>query len=158
MNKVFVIGRLTRDPEIRTTSTGKKVASFSIAVNEGKDPNGQERVQFFDLSAWDKLAEIIELYVKKGTKVAVIGSLQNRQWDKPDGTKGRATEITCKELEILSSKSESMGDSPTPAVPAPGRSASRESNKLAGDTEDDLPSKNDLPEINVDEINVQMPF
>ena len=67
MNKVIIIGRLTKDPEIRTTQTGKKVASFSLAVNEGKDSNGQEMVQFFNCSAWDRLAEIAELqsYITK---------------------------------------------------------------------------------------------
>jgi len=113
MNKIFLIGRLTKDPEIRLTSTGKKVASFALAVNEGKDSNGQDLVQYFNMSAWEKLADILEQYVKKGSKVAVIGRLQNRSWDKPDGTKGYATDVSVKELELLSSKTET-GDYSAP--------------------------------------------
>jgi single-strand DNA-binding protein len=158
MNKVFVIGRLTRDPEIRSTANGKKVAGFSIAVNEGKDAQGQEIVQYFDLSAWDRLAEIVELYIKKGTKIAVIGALKNRTWDKPDGTKGRATEIVVKELEILSSKSEdsayreqgaSTGNNGGPSIPPQPNQPSQDQDSV---------SSEELPEIDVDDLNVQMPF
>jgi single-strand DNA-binding protein len=154
MNKVFLIGNLTKDPEIRVTGTGKKVASFSVAVNEGKDSNGQEIVQYFNLTAWEKLAEIIEQYIKKGTKVAAIGRLQNRSWDKPDGTKGYATDVLVRELEILSSKADSermaaaqpQADStPKPATKTPSKS-------------DDSDGNTEIPEIDVDSINVQMPF
>lgn len=152
MNKVFLIGRLTKDAEIRTTTTGKKVASFSMAISDGKDQNGQEITQYFNLSAWDRLAEIIESYVKKGTKIAVVGSLKNRSWDKPDGTKGYATDILVREMEILSSKSEtSSSSSESPQQP----SDSAPENKPKDSSYD--PNK-DLPEIDVEEINIQMPF
>jgi single-strand DNA-binding protein len=159
MNKVFIIGRLTKDPEIRTTSTSKKVANFSIAVNEGKDANGQDKVQYFNLSAWDRLAEILESYVKKGTRVACIGSLQNRSWDKPDGTKGYATDISVREIEILSSRTESeaMADS-MPSTPATGNDEGN-SDTVAPAKKPTTEKKDDtLPEINVDDINIQMPF
>lgn len=150
MNKVFLIGRLTKDPEIRVTSTGKKVASYSIAVNEGKDSAGQDLVQYFNLSAWDKLAEIVEQYVKKGTKVAIIGRLQNRSWDKPDGTKGYATDVSVREMEILSSKSDAVGE-PESAPKSTSQSSSP-------DPSDDNNEDGELPEIDVDSINVRMPF
>jgi single-strand DNA-binding protein len=152
MNKVFIIGRLTKDPEIRTTTTGKKVASFSVAVSDGKDQNGQELTQYFNLSAWDRLAEILESYVKKGTKVAIFGSLKNRSWDKPDGTKGYATDILAREMEILSSKSESEAFA--------ANNPSENSNTAAPSKKEEAkPSASDkLPEINVDDINIQMPF
>ena len=157
MNKVFIIGRLTKDPEIRATQTGKKVASFSLAVNEGKDSNGQEIVQFFNCSGWDRLAEIVELYVKKGTKVAVIGSLKNRTWDKPDGTKGNATDIQVKELEILSSKLDAAGDQQAGFA---GNTTPQANTKPAksNDNDSDAVPNQELPEISVDDINVQMPF
>ena len=164
MNKVFVIGRLTKDPEVRTTSTGKKVANFSIAVNEGKDRDGNERVQYFNLSAWDRLAEIMESYVKKGTRVACVGSLQNRSWDKPDGTKGYATDISAREVEILSSRAETeaMAQSNGSASYNGGSSNSGGGN-AGGSSNNNTPApapKKDepLPEINVDDINIQMPF
>jgi single-strand DNA-binding protein len=148
MNKIFLIGRLTKDAEIRSTNNGKKVASFAIAVNEGKDQSGQEIVQFFNLSAWERLAEIIEQYVKKGTKVAIVGRLQNRSWDKPDGTKAYATDVVVKELEILSSndRSESVATDSNSSSPMP--SSTETPSKPAGE----------LPDINVDDINIQMPF
>jgi single-strand DNA-binding protein len=150
MNKIFLIGRLTKDAEIRSTNNGKKVASFAIAVNEGKDQSGQEIVQFFNLSAWERLAEIIEQYVKKGTKVAIVGRLQNRSWDKPDGTKAYATDVVVKELEILSSndRSESVATD------------SNSSSSMSSSPATEAPSKpaGELPDINVDDINIQMPF
>lgn len=158
MNKVFLIGRLTKDPEIRLTSTGKKVASFAIAVNEGKDSNGQDLVQYFNMSAWEKLADILEQYVKKGSKVAVIGRLQNRSWDKPDGTKGYATDVSVKELEILSSRSETSEYS----APNNSESAPNSQDEEAAGSDKKAKSKKEpeaeLPEIDVDSINVQMPF
>lgn len=152
MNKVFLIGRLTKDAEVRVTQTGKKVASFSIAVNDGKNSQGQELVQYFNLSAWEKTAEIIELYVKKGTKVAVFGRLQNRSWDKADGTKGYATDILVSELEILSSKAE--GEAYTAQNPT-----TNETTKPASSKSENKKAKDDeLPEIDVESLNVQMPF
>lgn len=151
MNKLFLIGRLTKDAEIRVTGSGKKVASFSIAVNEGKDSSGQEIVQFFNCSAWEKLAEVIESYVPKGTKVAVIGSLKNRSWDKPDGTKGYATDVLVRELEILSSKQDSVGHKSEDNLPVEDETPSRSAKSSK-------PKEDSLPEIDVDQLNVQMPF
>jgi len=149
MNKVFLIGRLTKDPEIRVTQTGKKVASFSIAVSDGKDQNGQELTQYFNCSAWERLAEIIEMYTPKGTKVCVIGKLQNRSWDKPDGTKGYATDILVRELEILSSKSEMQNSALKSEVSQPENQPK------------DLETKSvshEIPEIDVADLDVTMPF
>jgi single-strand DNA-binding protein len=160
MNRVFLIGRLTKEPEIRTTQSGLKVASFSLAINEGKNKEGQEIVQYFNLSAWDRLAEIVEQYVTKGVKVAVLGSLKNRSWDKPDGTKGYATDITAKELEILSTRNESQSLSEQSKSENAGVSGS---NPNDNDPNVDKPKKSteieELPEIDIDDIsNIQMPF
>lgn len=152
MNKVFLIGRLVKDPEIRTTTTGKKVASFSLAISDGKDQNGQEITQFFNGSAWERLAEVIEMYVKKGTKIAVFGSLKNRSWDKQDGTKGYATDILAREMEILSSKNESSNDS-VPTSPSSDDSSMSTPKKAKEEKVND-----ELPEIDINDINIQMPF
>lgn len=152
MNKVFLIGRLVKDPEIRTTTTGKKVASFSLAISDGKDQNGQEITQFFNGSAWERLAEVIEMYVKKGTKIAVFGSLKNRSWDKQDGTKGYATDILAREMEILSSKNESSSDS-LPTSPSSDDSSMSTPKKAKEEKVND-----ELPEIDINDINIQMPF
>lgn len=153
MNKVIMIGRLTKEPEVRVTQTGKKVASFSIAINEGKSAQGNELVSYFNLNAWERTADIVENYAKKGTKVAVVGRLQNRSWDKPDGTKGYATDIVVSELELLSSRAEETGsygnnESDTSSAPA---TKTTKAKKQDGEEEK-------LPEIDIDSMNVQMPF
>jgi single-strand DNA-binding protein len=153
MNKVTLIGRLTKDPEIKLTQSGKKIASFSLAVDDGKDQNGQKLSQYFNCSAWDQLAELFEQYLKKGHRVAVIGKLQNRSWDKPDGTKGYATDIQVREMEMLTSRAEaeslSVSESTNPSIP-PVKANKRVSEPAKNDS--------DLPEIDVDSISVQMPF
>lgn len=113
MNKITLIGRLTSEPTIKTISTGKKVATFSLAVSDGKDQSGQNLTQYFNCTAWDKKADVIENYVQKGHQLAIVGKLQNRVWDKPDGTKGYATDILVSELEMLTTK----GSSPVGDVP-----------------------------------------
>lgn len=140
MNKVILIGRLTKDPEIRSTQTGKKVASFSIAIDDGKDQNGQKQTQFFNCSAWDKTAEVLEMYAPKGSRIAVVGQLKNRSWDKPDGSKAYSTDVVVRELELLSSKSENEG-----LRQSPTNTTQHNHN-------------HELPEVNVDDINIQMPF
>lgn len=151
MNKIFLIGNLTKDPEIRMTSSGKKVASFAIAVNDGKDANGQEIVQYFNLSAWEKKADLVESYVKKGHKIAIFGRLQNRSWDKPDGSKGYATDVVVTDIELLTSRNESERLA-THATQNPETPATV--------TPKSVPNNQNLPEINIDEMDIssQMPF
>jgi single-strand DNA-binding protein len=153
MNKVILIGNLTKDPEIKVAPSGSKIARFSIAVNEGKNKEGQELVQYFNLTAWERLAEIVEMYVKKGYKVAVTGKIQNRSWDKPDGTKGYATDIRVSELEILTSKNEAQRINPETSQPTNNNQSNSQNNHKNEEMEDEK-----LPEIDVDEINVSMPF
>lgn len=148
MNKVFLIGRLTKDPESRVTSSGKKVVSFSMAINEGKSREGSELVSYFNVTAWEKLGEIVENYARKGTKVSVVGRLQNRSWDKPDGTKGYATDIVAQEMELLSGRGET--DSSGAPEQQPAKPATKSNKK-------DEP-EDKLPEIDIDSMNIQMPF
>ncbi len=155
MNKVIMIGRLTKDIEIRTTQSGKKVGSFSIAVDDGKK-DGVRQAQFFNCTAWERTAEIMESYTTKGVRVCVVGRLQNRSWDKPDGTKGYATDITATEIEILSSKSESEVLKAENASAGPQKQSTSSNDKPQAGGDD--VKETSLPEINVDELNVQMPF
>ena len=80
MNRVLLTGRLTRDPELRSTSSGKHVTSFSIATNEYLG-NGKERSEYHNVVTWDKLAETCGRYLGKGQQVAIEGRLQTRSWD-----------------------------------------------------------------------------
>lgn len=103
LNKVMIIGRLTRDPEIRTTSNGANVASFSIATGfTWTDQQGQkkEQTEFHNVVAWRKLADIIGQYLKKGSQVYIEGRLQTRNYEK-DGQKHYRTEIVADNMIML---------------------------------------------------------
>ncbi|WP_299272524.1 single-stranded DNA-binding protein [uncultured Psychroserpens sp.] len=103
-NRVQLIGNLGNDPEIITLESGKKLAKFSLATNDSyKDASGEkvENVQWHNIVAWNKTAEIIEQYVTKGKEIAIEGKLTNRSWDDKDGQKRYTTEIICNELLML---------------------------------------------------------
>ena len=104
MNKFFGIGNLTKDVDLRTTQSGKSVASFTIAVNRRfKDKEGEKQTDFFSIIAWGQLGEMCGRYLAKGRKVAVVGELQTRSYEK-DGVKRYITEIIADEVEFLSPK------------------------------------------------------
>ena len=100
MNKIFLIGNLTRDPETRTTPNGKTVCGFDIAVNERR--GGQDNTTFFRVSAWNKLGETCMTYLQKGKKVMVIGSVSGRGYTKSDGSVGVSLDINAQDIEFLS--------------------------------------------------------
>lgn len=102
MNRVLLTGRLTRDPELRSTATGKHVASFSIATNEYV--SGKERSEFHNVVTWDKLAEICGRYLTKGQQVAIEGRLQTRSWDDDQSRRHWKTEIVAHQVEMISGR------------------------------------------------------
>jgi len=107
VNKVTLIGNLTRDPEVRYMPNGEAVANFAIACNETwKDKNGQkqERAEFVNIVMYRKVAEIAGEYLKKGSSVYLEGRLQTRKWQK-DGIDRYTTEVICDQMQMLSSKS-----------------------------------------------------
>lgn len=105
MNKVILIGRLTRDPELRTISNGTATTSFSIAVNRTfTNQNGEREADFINCVAWRKQAENIAKYCVKGTQVAVEGRIQTRSYDAQDGTKRYVTEVIADNVTFLSPK------------------------------------------------------
>jgi single-strand DNA-binding protein len=85
MNKVLLVGRLTRDPELRTLPSGKHVANFTIATNEYRGTGAEERTEYHAIVAWDRLAEICGQFLGKGQLVDLEGRLQTRQWDDDAG-------------------------------------------------------------------------
>ena len=124
MNKLTIIGNLTRNPEMRNTTTGKKVCNFTVAVNrrQKKDAqNNQPEADFFVVSAWDLLGENCSKYLSKGSKVAVVGSVSGRTYTGNDGKTYFVLEINrADDVEFLSSKSETAAGSPAPqAAPTP---------------------------------------
>lgn len=107
LNVVSVMGRFTRDPEIRTTQTGKSVASFTLACDRRKDANGNSQADWLDCVAWDKTAEFICRYFKKGDLCAVSGRLQTRQYQDKNGTNRKSTEIVVLDVSFAGGKSTS---------------------------------------------------
>jgi single-strand DNA-binding protein len=107
LNKVIVIGRLTRDIELKYTPAGTPVASFSIANNYSYKSGNEkkEQVSYFDCTAWSKSAEILEQYVKKGHKIAIEGRLTQRSWQDQDGKNRSKIEITVENFQFLEGKS-----------------------------------------------------
>ena len=105
MNKVFLIGRTTKDIELRTTSSGKSVISFSIAVNRTyKNEKGEYDSDFFNCIAYNKLAETVSRYVNKGDLLAIEGRLQTRNYTDNNGTKHYVTEILVDSVDFLQPK------------------------------------------------------
>jgi single-strand DNA-binding protein len=103
MNRVLLTGRLTRDPELRSTSSGKHVTSFSIATNEYLG-NGKERSEYHNVVTWDKLAETCGRYLGKGQQVAIEGRLQTRSWDDDQNRRHWKTEVVAVAVEMLSGR------------------------------------------------------
>ena len=106
MNKLTIIGNLTKDPEMRTTPAGKTVCTFSVAVNRRKKVEGQPDADFFRVSAWDALGENCGKYLVKGKKVAVIGSVRVHAYTGQDGKPGASLEVIANEVEFLSSRND----------------------------------------------------
>ena len=103
MNKVYLIGNLTRDPELAETTSGVAVCRFSIAVNRPyANAEGVKEADFFNITTWRGQAENCGKFLKKGSKVAVVASLQNRTYEDKDGVKRTVTDIIASEVEFLS--------------------------------------------------------
>lgn len=106
MNKVCLIGRLTKDPEVRYTQTNNTlVASFNLAINRRFVKEGEERqADFISIVAWSKTGEFVSKYFKKGQQVGVVGRLQTRSWDDDNGVKHYATEVIAEEVYFAESR------------------------------------------------------
>lgn len=144
LNKVILGGRLTADPELKTTQSGISVVSFTIAVNRRytKDSGQQSESDFFNVTAWRQTAEFVSRYFRKGSSICVVGNIQNRNWTDQDGQKHYRTDIVADEVMFVDSRSDSpvapdaFGQSAAPAFSSPAGSAPKfEEIK----TDDDLP-------------------
>jgi len=141
INQVIVMGRLTRDPEARTTSTGKTVVSFSLAVDRQSQDDSAD---FFDVTAWEKLGELVMQYLAKGRRVLVQGRLRQDSWDdKETGKKRSKVEVVATDVTFLDGPSgDSAGTTPSGSAPAP---SNKKSNDVVIQDIDDKPI--DLSEI-----------
>lgn len=139
INQVILLGRLTRDPEQRTTPSGKTVATFSLAV----DRAGQEdQADFFDVTAWEKLGDLVTQYLSKGRRVLVQGRLRQDSWeDKETGKRRSRVEVTATDVTFL----DGPGDAQTSNSASNNNSSSNKSKDVVIEDIDDKPI--DLSEI-----------
>ena len=140
MNKVMLVGRLTRDPELRTLPSGKPVANFTIATNEFRGSGAGERTEYHNVVAWDRLAEICGQFLSKGQLVDAEGRLQTRQWDDDAGIRHWKTEVVINQLEMLSGRGKKEAAKELQAVVESGSDGqpSAASNGAPGEPEEAL--------------------
>jgi len=150
LNKVFILGRLTADPQLRTTSGGQSVASFSVATNRvwtDKAGAKQESVEFHNVVVWARQAEIASQFLKKGSLVLIEGRLQTRSWEDKQGQSRKTTEIVAERMQL---------------GPRPGGARSASSSEAARDgAAEDAKQSGEVPTINLDEEEVKaedLPF
>lgn len=117
MNKVLLIGRLTKDADVRTLDSGMKLAKFCIAVNRRSKKNEHPEADFFWCQAWDKLADLIGQYVHKGDKVGIVGHVQTGKYQDRDGVEKEKFEVVVEEIEFLSEKRTETSAPETPSAP-----------------------------------------
>lgn len=133
VNKVILIGRLGRDPEVRSTQSGTSVANFTLATNERwVDANGgrQQRTEWHNIVVWGRLAEICQQYLRKGRLVYIEGRLQTREWEDRDGNRRRTTEVVASDMQMLEPRGAGAAGGPGPEAEEPLE---------IGMTDDDVP-------------------
>lgn len=141
INQVILMGRLTRDPEMRTTTTGKSIASFSLAVDRfGQD----DQADFFDITAWEKLGELASQYLSKGRRCLVQGRLRQDSWDdKETGKKRSKVEIVATDITFLDAPSSS--DNSAQAAPAAPAAAKKNKDVVIDDIDDKPIDLSEIP-------------
>jgi len=143
LNKVMLIGNLGKDPEIRYTPDGSPVANFSLATSEfWTDKNGtrQQRTEWHNIVAWNRLAELSKRYLAKGRPVYVEGRIRTREWDDKDGNKRRTTEIIASQMVLLGARTEGLeAGAPSPGGAQRGMAEADQGFTDTGITDDDIP-------------------
>lgn len=132
-NKAILGGRLTSDPELKTTQSGTNVCSFTIAVNRRGAKDGQQTSDFINCVAWKERAELISKYFRKGSSICIVGEIQTRKWQDSNGNNRNATEVIVNEVNFVDSKSDNTASAPTYMPDAYKSPSFEESN---GDDED----------------------
>lgn len=140
MNKLVIIGNLTKDPESKTLVSGDEVCNFTVAVNrrKKKDGNGQNEADFFRIAAWNGLAHSCQNYLKKGRKVAVVGAVSARAYTNNNGEATASLEVLANEVEFLNSAKDSEGGDGGGTASAPAHTETQPGGYTPVDN-DDLP-------------------
>lgn len=141
MNRIHLIGNLTRDPEFSETAAGVAVCKFSIAVGRAyADQNGEKQTDFFNCTAWRQTADAVARYTKKGNKIAVIGSMQSRAYEDRQGVKKTVWEVQVSEIEFLSPhEAQEKGNEPSRGNTKGQAKNARKPVLTALDGDDDIP-------------------
>lgn len=156
LNRATLIGNVTHDPEVRSTSDGTQVCNFSVATNmiwKDQQGNKQERAEYHNIVAWRKLAEICAQFLTKGRKIYVEGRLQTRSWEDQSGVKRYRTEIIADNMILLDSRRDGgrqQGGASSNQTPPP--KPQEPQNSFPPSTTQSTNSSNDVEEINVEEI------
>ena len=138
MNKVFLIGNLTRDPELSETNSGVSLCRFSIAVNRNYgSADGERKTDFFNIVAWRGLAETVSRYAKKGNKVAVSGSIELRNYEDSQGVKRTGVDIVAQDVEFLTPKGSNSDTGYADTMPA--STEKKRASLQAFDDDSDIP-------------------
>lgn len=143
MNKITIIGNLTKDPELRTTPGGNQVCSFTVAVNRRRKQEGQPDADFFRVNAWNQLGQNCSQYLAKGRKVAVVGAVSIHSYTGNDGQQRSQLEVLANDVEFLSPKSENEQKS-AEMVEQADRAMTAQPPEQVGFTEVQMPEE-DLP-------------
>ncbi|OGD87158.1 hypothetical protein A2870_03330 [Candidatus Curtissbacteria bacterium RIFCSPHIGHO2_01_FULL_41_11] len=169
LNKVLLIGNLTRDPELRYTPSGAAVCSFGLATNRtyvASDGTKKEEAEFIKIVSWNKLAELCSQLLTKGRKVYVEGRLQTRSWETPDGQNRQTTEVVIDDMRILDSRREVYGEEYEAAPPVkPAEETPAEADLKGGGDKKPKPAaktkekEEAVPEAAKEEIDLEdLPF
>lgn len=154
LNKVFLIGRLTADPQLRTTPGGQSVASFGVATNRvwtDKQGQKQEEVQFHNVVVWGRQAEVASQFLKKGSMAMIEGRLQNRSWQDKQGQNRTTTEVVCERMQF----GPRAAGGPSPARADGAQAGGVPMGPAAAPKGTDEPVREELPEINLDEGDIK---
>ena len=148
-NKVILIGNMTADPELKQTSAGTSVCSFSIAINRrfAKADQGQQNVDFINIVTWRQQAEFVSRYFKKGNPILICGQLQTRTWNDNQGQKRYATEVVADEVSFVAPATQGAQAQPqsSGAPYTPDSYASPAFNTAGGANFEEIPNDGDLP-------------
>lgn len=112
MNKILLIGRIVKDVNLSETQSGIAVCRFAIAVNRRRTGDGEQQTDFFNVTAWRGLADVVAKHCKKGNKVAVSGSIQIRQYEANDGTKRTSVDVVAEDVEFLTPRPQDGAEEP----------------------------------------------
>lgn len=159
LNKVLLIGNITRDPELRTTPSGQSVVHITVATNRiyfNKDKERLEEVEFHDVVLWSRLAEIASQYLKKGSKVYIEGRLRTRSWEDQAGIKRYRTEIIAEQMIMLDKRPQTPPTpTPTPTPTTPSQTTDKSEDIKVSSSTPKSQSIEDIENLDVEKQNEQ---